>query len=468
MKGYLQDAEVFLQIVKDEAAQDNAEKKETASPKPSENPKETQAPVSDAEYKKQLKKAGFPESYLPGLMELHGKYPNWKFTPYDTGLKWATVIEKESPVGLNLITNSKSPDWKSDAEGAYDWKTDTYIPFDGSSWVTASEKAIQYYMDPRNFLDERGIFQFEDLGYQSDFHSQSGVENILKNTPMYQESFSYDDAGAEKTILYSKAFMDAAEDSKVSPYHLASRVKQEVVLSSTMMSSSVSGNVSGYKGIYNFYNIGATHSTASGGAIANGLKWASTGDTYLRPWNNRYKSIVGGASYIGKNYINAGQNTLYLQKFNVTSQNRYSHQYMANIEAPNSEATKTNAAYGTDKAEMPLAFSIPVYEGMPENACEVPSGGANPNNYLKSFHVKNHAFSSKFKLGDDGSKTYKLTVANNVTSVTIVAVSVSSTAKVSGAGEKQLKTGTKTYTVKVTSESGSVRKYKVKITRKEK
>ena len=253
--------------------------------------------------------------------------------------------------------------------------------------------------------------------------------------------------------------------SKVSPYHLASRAKQEVVISATSMSSSVTGNVAGYKGIYNFYNIGANNSTVAGGAIANGLNWASTGSTYMRPWNNRYRSIVGGASYIGKNYINVGQNTLYLQKFNVTEKNRYEHQYMGNVEAPNSEATKTNAAYGEEKKDTPLQFSIPVYKNMPTEACPVPSGGLNPNNYLKTLKVKDHAFTSKFALGDDGSKVYKLTVANNVESINITATAVSSLSSVSGTGTKQLSVGTKTFTVKVTSESGSVRNYKIKVTR---
>ena len=63
---------------------------------------------------------------------------------------------------------------------------------------------------------------------------------------------------------YSKAFMNAASKSGVSPYHLASRVKQEVVINSTLMSSSVSGKVAGYEGIYNFYNISLfNHKTIS-------------------------------------------------------------------------------------------------------------------------------------------------------------------------------------------------------------
>lgn len=223
--------------------------------------------------------------------------------------------------------------------------------------------------------------------------------------------------------------------------------------------------MSGYEGIYNFYNIGAYSSTEAGGAIANGLKWASTGDTYNRPWNDRYKSITGGAEYIGKNYINVGQNTLYLEKFNVTSTNRYDHQYMTNIEAPNSEATKTVSAYGVIDKDMSIIFSIPVYNNMPDKPCEVPSGGQNPNNYLKTLSVKNHKFNSPFVLGDDGSKTYKVSVDKDVDSIKISATTVSSSATLSGTGNKELSEGVNTFTINVTSESGDVRKYTIEVTR---
>ena len=268
------------------------------------------------------------------------------------------------------------------------------------------------------------------------------------------------------SVKYSKTFMTAAKKSKVSPYHLASRVKQEVVINANKMSSSVSGTVSGYKGIYNFYNIGANNSVVAGGAVANGLKWAKTGKTYLRPWNNRYKSLVGGAQYIGKNYINMGQNTLYLEKFNVTAKNRYNHQYMGNIEAPNNEATKTVAAYGVIDKNMSMVFSIPVYDNMPEEACDVPSGGKNPNNYLSTLYIKDHAFDSKFVLGDNGTKTYTLTVNNSVSSVKICASKVSKHSTMTGTGIKSLEVGTNIFYVKVKSESGNTRKYKIVVTRK--
>lgn len=484
VKGYLPEHALLFQIVKYEEpgsvppAATSTPKIPTATaktPSKSDSPADTagqgdegNASLTTAQFKKKMQTLGFPNSYITALAELHKKYPKWDFKPFKTGLNWSDAVAAESKVGLNLLSNGKSYDWKSLAAGAYDWTKDAFIPYDGSTWVTASEKAVKYYMDPRNFLDERGIFQFEMLEYQSAIQTQSGVENILKNTPMYQTSFSYTNSSNKQvSIKYSKAFMNAAASSKVSPYHLASRVKQEVVISPTMMSSSVSGNVSGYKGIFNFYNIGASNSTVAGGAVANGLHWASSGKTYSRPWNNRYRSITGGAKYIGEKYINVGQNTLYLQKFNVTSKNRYNHQYMANIEAPNSEASKTVTAYGTDKANTPFVFSIPVYNNMPSSVCPVPSGGKNPNNYLKTLYVLDHPFTSQFKLGDTGSKTYKVTVANGVTSIKICATKVSSSATLTGAGTKTgLKVGTNNFTVKVKSASGVTRSYKIQVTRK--
>ena len=131
----------------------------------------------------------------------------------------------------------------------------------------------------------------------------------------------------------------------------------------------MTGTNSSYPGIYNFYNIGAT---SSSNPAVNGLKWASKGDTYLRPWTDPYRSIVGGAQYIGTSYISKGQNTGYLQKFNVTSYQRYEHQYMTNVEAAYSEAIKTRQAYAGSMDKTPIIFSIPVYENMPENKCTPP------------------------------------------------------------------------------------------------
>ena len=91
-------------------------------------------------------------------------------------------------------------------------------------------------------------------------------------------------------------------------------------------------------------------------------------DPYDRPWNSPYKAIVGGAKWISAGYIARGQYTSYLKKFNVnpdSASSMFTHQYMSNLAAPSSEARSSYNAYkNNDLLDLPLVFSIPVYENM--------------------------------------------------------------------------------------------------------
>ncbi len=427
------------------------------------------------DFEQQLAIQGFPESYKPYLRVLHEAYPDWTFEAYHTGLEWNTVINNQSIPGKNLISNGKGIEWKSLEDKAYNWKTDSFIVYDGSTWVTASRDAIAYYMDPRNFLDEKSIYQFEVLTYKTSYQNLSGVESILKFTPMYNASYTYtDDFGVTQSITYGETFMAAADYSGVSPYHLASRVKQEVVTGTSSLSNSVSGVVSGWEGLYNFYNIGAYHSTVAGGAIANGLKYAKNGSTNaalnlksLIPWNNRYRSIVGGAFIIGDSYINRGQDTIYLQKFNVTPTSTHSHQYMANVEAPFSEGKKVGTAYA-QIGNLPLVFSIPVYLNMPEIPCAAPTTKYNPNNYLKTLSVKdldgnNLTLTPTFDILN--TKDFSMVVPSSCEGINISAATVSSKAVLSGTGVVQLNPGLNEITIVVIAQSGDLREYTILVVR---
>ena len=421
---------------------------------------------------------GFPESYKPFLRELHEKYPNWIFEAYHTGLDWDDVIEQESIAGKNLIPNSKSVEWKSLETGAYDWTTDKFIVYDGSTWVTASKEAVEYYMDPRNFLDETSVFMFEVLRYAAEYQDEEGVESILKNTPFYEEYYEFmDEEGFSNALSYAQTFIAAAEYSGVSPYHLATRVKQEVVTSATTVSNSVTGTVSGLEGLYNFYNIGAYHSTVAGGAIANGLKYAKNGasnndelnDASLIPWTNQYNAIVGGAYLLGVNYINRGQDTIYLQKFNVTNTSTYYHQYMANIEAPYAEAKKIASAY-EGMEHLPIVFSIPIYENMPKKAVSAPEKEYNPNHWLKSLEVLDSngnelQLTPTFNLKVD--QVYYLVVDKETAEIQIEAKTVSSKAKVTGKGFHSLEEGSNTIIMTVEAENGDIREYVLVVVRQE-
>ncbi|WP_167955271.1 cadherin-like beta sandwich domain-containing protein [Anaerosporobacter faecicola] len=452
---------------KDDPKEDDTSKDDTADDSKKE---ETTTPLSDAEFEQMMTTQGFPESYKPYLRTLHSQYPYWQFEAYHTGLDWSTAVAKESVVGKNLIPNSKNIAWKSMETGAYKWATDSFVVYDGSTWVTASQDIIAYYMDPRNFLTPQGIFQFELLSYQNEYQTVSGLSNILTGTPMAGTNYSFvDDTGVTQTKTYADTFIEAAKYSGVSPYHLASRVKQEVVTSSKTFSSSVTGTVSGYEGLYNFYNIGATHSTEAGGAVANGLKYAKNGTSnaannalYLIPWTSPYRSIVGGAYIIGSTYIKRGQNTIYLEKFNMTPTSTYSHQYMANVQAAASESTKTYTAYST-MSSVPVVFSIPVFLDMPSTAAPLPADQLNPNNWLKTLSVEGYTITPTFDASID--QNYGLIVEATRESIVVNATTASKKASIYGNGTIPLQVGNNQVVITVVAENGDKRDYTINVVR---
>ena len=172
-------------------------------------------------------------------------------------------------------------------------------------------------------------------------------------------------AGSASALTYTDLIWNAAVANNVNPYFLASRIRQEVCVG-TGKSNSVTGTVAGYTGIYNFYNIGATSSDSP---VASALDWAKNGTTYGRPWTDPQKSISGGANFLAQSYISVGQDSKYLQKFNVAPSNAsalYTHQYMTNLAAPLSESSTTYDAYNNIGAlSLGMVFYIPVYNSMP-------------------------------------------------------------------------------------------------------
>ena len=293
---------------------------------------------------------GFPEEYRPYLRVLQSKFPNWRFTALYTGLDWNYVIDNENVFGKNLVPKSYSDRWKNTNPGEYNVEVD-------SGWVDSSRRAVEYTMDPRNFLNEIRIFQFETLSYDNNTNSLNGVEKILYGTEFYNNTVIYKDSSGNNIVTnkkYSDLILNAGVTSRVSSYHLASRIKQEV--GPFLSHSSISGTVAGYEGLYNFYNIGATSSAEPMGAIINGLKYARDGkgasqatkDKYLIPWNTKERAITGGGIFIGSSYINVGQNTIYLQKFDVNDEKPgglFWHQYMTNVLAPYSESRSVYNGY---------------------------------------------------------------------------------------------------------------------------
>ncbi len=413
---------------------------------------------SDADFESYMTKQGFPESYKPYLRTLHEQHPKWIFTAQKLGVDWNTALKEECVVGRNLVHSSALASWKSMEKGAYDFNGGYWYGLDGS-WVAASKEIIMYYMDPRNFLNDTYIFMFENQSYDPSYQTESGVKTILADTFM---SGSYTCPDTKKKYTYSQTFMDAAKKSGVSPYHLASRCRNEQGVNGAPQSL---GTVKGYENYFNFFDIQA-YATSTMTAAEMGCKYAkTTNPTYLLPWTNQYKSIVGGSIFLGTGYITKGQDTLYLQKFDMVDGGNglYYHQYMTRVFGQANEAISLKNAYSQDILNSAMEFKIPVYNNMPDKLCPKPTSSGDNNNYLKSLSVSGTSISPKF---DKFTTSYTAKVNAEVSSVTINANPLGKNAKVSGKGKVSLKTGENTIKVTCTAASGVKRTYTIKITRK--
>lgn len=295
--------------------------------------------------------SSFPDSYKPYLRKLHAMHPNWTFKADYTDLDWEASAEAESQKGTSAIS------YLYPSLIFKDSMNPNGIIVDGTSWYAPAKDAVKYYMDPRNFLTEKGIFMFQSLAYNSS--EDSSVQELLNGTFM---EGSFTENGVKK--MYAQAFIEAGKEANVSAVHLASRAIQEM---GTNGSSASSGTVSGYEGYYNFYNIGATSGEDN---YLKGLEYAKN-----QGWNSIQKAITGGAKFIGSSYISIGQDTIYFQKFNVSSYRtrlEYTHQYQTNIMAPESESANI---YTSNKESGKLnnnyTFIIPVYNNRPDAAFKV-------------------------------------------------------------------------------------------------
>ncbi|MCI5583874.1 MAG: hypothetical protein MR357_09170, partial [Anaeroplasma sp.] len=233
----------------------------------------------------------FPGSYKAKLSELKKKHPNWSFVAVDTGLSIEKVAEKEKNRNTiqSLVPSTGEVgygapfSYLSIEKGDYDWETDTYRLCDGSNWYRPNRQVLCHYLDPRNFLDEQGIFMFLGYDYQKN-QSYEAVKKILSGSFM-KGTYSYKisleeykklqkkeekEEGKKKkaepnekkketkyvtvTEEYAKTFMEAGKEFGISPYFLATRALQEIGYQPGI---AVTGTCPGYEGYYNFFNIGA-------------------------------------------------------------------------------------------------------------------------------------------------------------------------------------------------------------------
>ena len=322
-------------------------------------PDDAPAPVlfTNYDYKTELKK--FPASYQKLLARLHKSYPNWIFIADKTGLDFQSAVAHEANCRENVFTPSICSKLMSSAVC--------------SSY--ANSNTVAYYMDPRNYLNAKDVFLFVDIG-ASGTYTSAGEEAVLSGTAMHNNRTYYRRSGGSRVTAklsdtYAKNMLSTGSKYGLNSYFIASKIITETGGSITY--TATSGQSSSYPNIYNYYNIGA-YSCA-----ADGLRWASRGSDYNRPWNSPTRSIQGGASYINTNYYRAGQVTEYYTKFNTAPRCKhepYSHQYMTTLYGTLNEAERMYKGYSTSGMNGKYIFHIPVYKNMPSTCSLLSVSGA--------------------------------------------------------------------------------------------
>ena len=314
----------------------------------------------------------FPASYRPQIQALMALRPNWTFVPFNTGRDWNTevAVQMECP-GVTRNCRSLVP-WDSPAS----WiDNDRRVE---PNWVQASEGILRYFMDPRNFINDQDIFQFEVLSFNAAAHTLAATDGVLQNT------FMHSTAATGRRLAngqsYAQVFFDLGREFNISPLLLAGRVRQEQGVQGT--SGLISGTFPGFEGLFNYFNFGAT---AGGGSTQNQIVAAGLTLARNESWTTRNLALRGGAQRLGGEWIPRGQNTLYLQKFDVRPNRDWPRNFMQNILHPRSVARNVRASYANmGSLNSSFVFSIPVFEEMPGQASPEPGTTpppALPNQY---------------------------------------------------------------------------------------
>lgn len=323
------------------------------------------------ECEQEMKDKGFPSSYWSGLCTMKLAHPNWNFIAETTDKNGNTIDFNAS---VQAFSSCGSATISSSSKAEYIDETCTK-KFD-SGYKAASSLAVKYYLDPRNFLDEKNVFMFEDYKINNNIN----VDDYKKATDkVFGNNFL-----VQNIPILTELIKKSSQDIGVSQMAIASRIKQEIgsakLTTGTyagQLYSCVSGNYTtryGYyyngkslDNYYNFFNIAAydgSNVTQKALIYALNHSWGGTGNVDY----DRQLAMNGGTNFINKNYVGVGQDNVYYQKFNAFPddvEKRYIHNYMTNVKAPSSEATIMYNAYkSVGILESPFNFTIPVYANM--------------------------------------------------------------------------------------------------------
>ena len=208
-----------------------------------------------------------------------------------------------------------------------------------SNWYNATAEQVRYYMDPKNFSPvSTDFYQFLVLS------SPAGTNEAEVNSSILNG----------KGMLSGKAssYIQAAKINNINEVYLICHSLLETGNGTSNLAKGIK-----YNGVtvYNVYGIGAI----DGDPDNKGAEYA-----YKQGWTTIEKAIVGGAAFVSKNYIHAGQNTLYKMRWNPDGMIKYgyaTHQYASDIGWAVKQTRRMAEMYSSLK-QYNLLYDVPVYK----------------------------------------------------------------------------------------------------------
>ena len=272
--------------------------------------------------------------------------------------------------------------WRSMDNNYYNWNNGSYIVTDGR-WYGASREVIAYYMDPRNFLNSNDAYIFMKQSYDSKSQSIVGLRELLKGR--FLENTYADPNDLLYYGDYAYVIMEAAKQSGVNPYILASTIIQEQGSQGSKFAHGVQYEVSkgNFVTVYNFFNFGVSGTTEAD-KLKNGAEYA-----YKAGWTTRSAAIIGGAKKYADGYVNQNpqnpyynQDTYFYKNYNILNPKKLNHQSAQNVADQVASAAILRKMY-TNNTETYLTFRIPVYKDntLPSLPAIAPIKTADQNNY---------------------------------------------------------------------------------------
>ena len=306
-------------------------------------------------YKKPALTSGTLKTYPKNsVLTYHNYSANWYVTKINVNGVYQTGYIKKSDISSRTITNygltldeavalqmkmSPVTDTNTKMVTGDLLFTSRAASWDDSYWKSATAAQVRKYLNPENYSPgSREYYQFLILSEPAGTNVTEINKNVLNG----------------KGVLDGKAasFIQAASTNSINEVYLISHALLETANGTSPLARGIKYNGTT---VYNMYGIGAYDYDPNG----TGAKYA-----YNQGWTSVEKAIVGGAAFVAKSYIHAGQDTLYKMRWNpesMSTKGYASHQYATDIGWAVKQTARMAQIYGL-LTQYTLLYDIPSYK----------------------------------------------------------------------------------------------------------